>query len=230
MIMNIDNAVLNNILWCGIVCDLHRITQTSNEHVWGLLSKAPEYYPDIITSSRHATSEEVMDFIGNREVFSIKDSFASLDLAPYGFRILFEAKWIYHVPVTDVDFTDVDFSQAGWTVVATEKDLAQWVSASGVQTVNKSDLLKHEDVKIFIHEVNGERSGFIANLGADVVGISNVFSNSYKSIWLDIVKIVPSYFPGIPIVGYESGDSLASALASGGTSLGPLQVWIKSIN
>ncbi|KRE36365.1 hypothetical protein [Paenibacillus sp. Soil724D2] len=223
--MHIETAVLNNILWCGIVCDLHGLTQTSNEYVWGLLSKAPEFYPDIITTSKHATNEEVKDFAGKREVFSIKDSFAKLDMVPFGFKILFEAKWIYHAPITDVDFV-----QEEWTVVTTEKDLAKWVLASGLQKVIKSDLLKHKDVKIFMRELNGELSGFITNSSANAVGISNVFSNSNKSEWSDIVKIVSSYFPGIPIVGYENGDSLTSALLSGWTSLGPLRVWIKSNN
>lgn len=222
--MNVDKAVLNNIVWCGIVCDLHGLTQTSNEHVWGLLSKAPELYPDVITSSRHATSEEVKDFIGNREIFSIKDSFANLDMVPFGFEILFEAKWIYHALDADVDFV-----QSAWTVVTTETDLAQWTSASGLQKVIKPDLLKQKDVKIFMHkELNGEISGFITNFSANTVGISNVFSNSKKSVWSDIVKIVSAHFPGIPMVGYEDGDALTAALLSGWSSIGPLRVWIKS--
>lgn len=223
--MHIDKAVLNNILWCGIVCNLHGLTQASSEHVWGLLSKAPEFYPDIITSSRHATSEEIMDFIGKREVFSIKDSFANLDMVPFGFEILFEAKWIYHAPVTDVGFV-----QEEWSVVTKEKDLTRWALANGLQKVIKSDLLTHKDVKIYMHEKNGELSGFITNLSANAVGISNVFSNSQKNVWSDIVKIVSTYCPGIPMVGYESGDSLTSALLSEWTSLGPLRVWIKSNN
>ncbi|MDQ0112016.1 hypothetical protein [Paenibacillus harenae] len=146
-------------------------------------------------------------------------------MVPYGFEILFEAKWIYHAPVTDVDFV-----QAEWSAVTNEKDLTQWVLANGLQKVIRPDLLKHQDVKIFVHEINGERSGFIANLSANAVGISNVFSNCKKSVWSDIAKIVSAYFPGIPMVGYESGDSLTSALLSGWTTLGPLRIWIKSNN
>lgn len=220
---NVDTAVLNNIIWCGIVCDLHGLTQTSSERVWGLLSKAPELYPDIITSSSHATSEEVNNFIGHREIFSIKDSFANLNIAPYGFKVLFEAKWICHSPVADVDYV-----QTEWTVVSSEKDLAKWTFASGLQKVIKAKLLDQKDVKIFMHEVNGELSGFIANLSTNAVGISNVFSNSNKIIWSDIVPIVSTYFPGIPMVGYENGDDLTSALLSGWTTIGPLRVWIKS--
>ncbi|MDQ0886632.1 hypothetical protein QFZ81_001720 [Paenibacillus sp. V4I9] len=221
--INVDTAVLNNIVWCGVICELHGLTQTSSERVWGLLSKAPELYPDIITFSRHATSEEVKDFISNREIFSIKDSFANLNMVPFGFKVLFEAKWIYHAPVTDVNYV-----QTGWVVVSSEKDLAKWTFASELQKVIKPKLLDQIDVKIFMHEINGEISGFIANLSANAVGITNVFSNSNKIIWSDVVPIVSTYFPGIPMVGYENGDDLTSALLSGWTTIGPLRVWIKS--
>jgi hypothetical protein len=81
-----------------------------------------------------------------------------------------------------------------------------------------------------MHEINGEISEFITNLCANAVGVSNIFSNSNKSVWLDIVKIVSTYYPGIPMVGYEYGDSLTSTLLSGWTSLGPLRVWIRTNN
>lgn len=219
--IDVDNAVLNNIAWCGIVCESHGLTQISSERVWGLLSRAPELYPDIITSSRHTTSDEVNSFIGNREIFSIKDSFANLNMVPYGFTVLFDAEWIYHEPVA------VEQVQSEWTVVSTEEDFAKWTYACGLQKVLKPELLERKDVKIFLHENNGELSGFIVNLSANAVGISNVFSNSDKKIWSDIAPIVSSYFPGVQMVGYERGDDLTAGLLSGWTSVGPLRVWMK---
>lgn len=219
----VDTAVINNIVWCGVVCELHGLTQTSSERVWGLLSKAPELYPDIITSSNYATSEEVKDFIGSREIFSIKDSFANLNMVPLGFKVLFDAKWIHHAPVVGVDF-----DQTGWTVVSSEKDLAKWTFASGLQKVIIPKILDRKDVKIFMHEIDGEIAGFIANLNANAVGISNVFSNNNKIIWTDIAPLASTYFPGITMVGYENGDDLTAALSSSWTTIGPLRVWIKS--
>lgn len=221
--VNVDTAVINNIVWCGVVSELHGITQTSSERVWGLLSKAPELYPDIITSSKYATSEEVRDFIGNREIFSIKDSFANLNMVQFGFKVLFEAKWIHHAPVVGVDF-----DKRGWTVVSSDKDLAKWTFASELQKVIIPKILDRKDVKIFMHEIDGEISGFIANLNANAVGISNVFSNKNKIIWTDIAPLVSTNFPGIPMVGYENGDDLTAALSSRWTTIGPLRVWIKS--
>jgi hypothetical protein len=222
---HVDTAVFNNIVWCGIVCDTHGITQTSNEYVWGLLSKAPTFYPEVITSSRDATIEDVKAFIESREIYSIKDSYANLDMLPIGFNILFEAEWIYHASVTDVEPIHTP-----WHVIRTEKDLAKWTFANGLENVIKPDLLKQKDVKIFKYEKNGEISGFIANLSANAVGISNVFSigNAYESLWRDITKIVSIEFPGLPMVGYEQNEDLPAALLAGWTSIGPLRVWVKS--
>lgn len=223
----VDRAVLNNIAWCGIVCDTHGIAQTSKEHLWGLLSKAPTFYPEIITSSRNATIEEVKYFIENGEVSSIKDSYANLDMLPFGFKILFEAEWIYCASVSDLEPI-----QTTWRVITTEKDLVKWTFKSGLANVIKPVLLNSKDVKIFIQEKNDGIFGFIANLSGNVVGISNVFSvdNANESLWRDIAKIVSIEFPGLSMVGYEhnGNGNLTAAHLSGWTSIGPLRVWIKS--
>ncbi len=77
---------------------------------------------------------------------------------------------------------------------------------------------------------NGDISGFIANLGAGVIGISNVFTaeGTLGEMWSDIAAIVSSEFPGLTLVGYESGHNLKSALLRGWESIGPLRVWIRS--
>ncbi|MWV46978.1 hypothetical protein GRF59_25530 [Paenibacillus sp. HJL G12] len=218
----IDIAVANNIIWCAMVCDIHGIVHTSTAHLWGVQSRAPEFYPDIITSERDATSEEVMAFIGSRSVASIKDSYANLDLFSYGFRILFEAEWIYHDPEINSEF----FSSS-WHVITSEQDLSRWTAANGLEGVIRQALLQQENVKIFMHETHDGISGFIASLGANAVGISNVFTTAEVSegIWLDIVNSVAASFPGLPMVGYELNAS--AALLSGWSSAGPLRVWLK---
>jgi hypothetical protein len=220
----IEQAVLNNINWCGIVCNSQDIRQRTREHVWGLLSKAPPFYPDIITSSRNATVEEVDDFIGGRDISSIKDSYANLDLSLLGFKILFEAEWIYHNAISDITSMDT-----GWKRVKTEKDLTKWTIRHGLENVIRPELLKREDLRIFSYEKEGKTAGFIANLGANVVGISNVFSmsNDFKHLWKEITNIVAFNFPGVPMAGYEHGDNLTAAIQSGWTSIGPLRVWHK---
>ncbi|CAH2715363.1 hypothetical protein BACCIP111895_02547 [Neobacillus rhizosphaerae] len=220
----VDKAVLNNIAWCRIICDTHGIIQTPKGQLWGLLSKAPTFYPEVITANKNATIEEVKYFIENGEVSSIKDSYANLDLSPFDFKILFEAEWIYHASISDLESI-----QTRWRVITTEKELAQWTITSDLENIIKPDLLKREDVKMFIHEKADGISGFIANLSDNVVGISNVFSVGYEneSLWRDIAKIVSTEFPGLSMVGYEHNGNLTAAHLSGWKSIGPLRVWIK---
>jgi hypothetical protein len=40
------------------------------------------------------------------------------------------------------------------------------------------------------------------------------------------VAAVASAFPGVPVVGYEHGDELRTALDHGAEPLGPLRVWL----
>lgn len=217
-------AILNNIVWCGIVCETHGITATSSKHIWRTTAKAPTFYPDMITSNRCVTIDEVIDIIGNKDISSIKDSFANLDMSPFDFGRLFTAEWIYHAPVADLEPV-----QPGWCHVTTEKDLADWTSVHGSENVIRPELLEHPDVNIYLNKKKGEVAGFIASLGANAVGISNVFSSvNSDNVWSDIHKIVAFDFPGLPMVGYERGDGLTAALQSGWTTVGSLNVWVRS--
>ncbi|MBO9129404.1 hypothetical protein [Bacillus sp. 165] len=218
-----NTAVLNNIIWCGIVSETHGITHNSRGNVWGLASEAPPFYPDIITSNKNVTTQEVVEFIGDRNILSIKDSFANLAMEPFGFKILFDAEWIYHAPV-------LESAVSAWRVVTTEEDLARWTAAYGIEKIIKPQLIGRDDVKIFIHENRDKLSGFIANAGAGAVGISNVFATDYhnQNLWKDIVQAVATEFPKLPMVGYEQKGDLAAILSCGWESLGPLRIWIQS--
>jgi len=122
MLSKTDRAVLNNIDWCHIVCVTHGIVGISKANIWGLHSKAPTFYPEVITSNKYATIEEVKYFIENGKVASIKDSYANLDLTPLGFDILFEAEWIFHESVSDFELI-----QTNWRIVTAEEDFKKWI-------------------------------------------------------------------------------------------------------
>ena len=53
-------------------------------------------------------------------------------------------------------------------------------------------------------------------------GVSNLFGD-----WRAAVDSIAGRYPGLPLVGYESGDDLAAARRAGFTSTGPLRVWLK---
>lgn len=223
---HIDTAVLNNIIWCGIVSKTHGVGHHSKGHAWGLLSEAPPFYPDIITKSKYVTTQEVVDFIGDKHISSIKDSFSNLAMEPFGFKVLFDAEWIYHPPVSDSESVETV-----WRVITNEEDLSRWNFAHGSEGIIRPKLLIRDDVKVFINENQDKISGFIANLGANAVGISNVFSTmetTNENLWADIAKVVSTEFPNIHMVGYEQDGDLTSALTYGWESLGSLRIWIRS--
>ncbi|MGV3463714.1 MAG: hypothetical protein ACO1OT_00280 [Heyndrickxia sp.] len=225
MHLNVEIAVHNNIAWCGLVCDTHGLEHYTKGNTWGLYTEAPMFYPEVITVNKGASLEDVQHFTENGNVHSIKDSYANLDFLPFGFKKLFDAEWICHKPVADKKPL-----QSKWRVITVEKDFLEWTSRSGLEGVINPNLLKYENVQIFILEEKEGVSGFITNVDAGVVGISNVISvgRDNESLWKEIPKLIASKYPDVYLVGYEHGSELHLAKKSGWESLGPLRVWMKS--
>jgi hypothetical protein len=72
-------------------------------------------------------------------------------------------------------------------------------------------------------------AGCVANVGADVVGMSNLFvrEGDLDAGWAGALAAVARRFPGRPVVGYERGETLAAAVRQGFASAGPLRVWLR---
>ncbi|MEZ0071362.1 hypothetical protein [Planotetraspora sp. GP83] len=96
-------AARNNAEWCDAMCRAHGMPGGFTESLFNP-RKAPPYYPDAVTLTPDATVAEVLRLLDRRAVdgepggASVKDSFARLDLSAAGFRVLFEAQWILHLP------------------------------------------------------------------------------------------------------------------------------------
>ena len=58
------------------------------------------------------------------------------------------------------------------------EDLADWTLARGSGNAIRRELLKRRDLKLYLNKKEGETAKFIASLGADAVGISNVFTSA----------------------------------------------------
>jgi hypothetical protein len=177
-----------------------------------------------MTTNKAVTTQEVVEFIGNREILSIKDSFSNIDMSFSGYKILFEAEWICHEAVSVLVSNSND-----WKTIQTEEEVVNWTTACGLEGIITADLLRDSEVVIFGKgDLNGEK-GFIVNHAAKVIGVSNVFSQNPKSHehWSEIHQIASTRFPRLPLVGYEHGEDLKAALQIGWKSMGPLRVWIK---
>jgi hypothetical protein len=220
----LQSAIRNNVIWCKKVSELHGGSHLTKSNVWGLTTKAPKFYPDVMTTNKAVTTQEVVEFIGNREILSVKDSFSNIDLSFWGFRILFEGEWIYHEAVS------VPFSHSNdWKIIQTEEEVVNWTTACGLEGIITVDLLGDPEVVTFGKgEFNAEK-GFIVNQGGKAIGVSNVFSQNPNrhEHWTEIPQIVSTIFPRLPLVGYEHGEELKAALQMGWKSVGPLRVWIK---
>lgn len=223
--IRVNQAVENNIAWCRLVCAVYDKSSYKTDKVWGLHTKAPTYYPELITANRTATEEDILEFLKLEHIGSVKDSYATLHLEPFGYQLLFEAEWICHPAYIEQKSEPYD-----WRIVRTEKELERWTKTTGLENSIPFGLLGKRGVKIFFMDRPDGFAGFIANVAANVIGISNVFSCGMDVCdpWLAIPHVVSTEFPGIPLVGYEHGDSLSAAHSSGWKAIGPLRVWIKS--
>jgi hypothetical protein len=220
-----DMAAMNNIIWCGIVCDSHGVAHAFDGEMWRALAPTPQYYPQLITASSGASMEDVIELLGD-DVYGIKDSYAALDMSVCGFETLLEAQWIYHEPMQHTSYP------SACRVIVTEQELEVWNEVSGLNGIILPELLSHPSVAVYLIEQNACKIGFIASLGAGAVGVSNVCCSPTgrlpNDLWRDIVKTLAADFPGIPVVGYERGKELRAALACGWQAIGPLKVWVRS--
>ena len=83
------------------------------------LRRSPPFYPDAVTLSRSASADVVLRDIDTSPGCSVKDSFANLDLRPYGFRVLFEAGM-------DLSARPAPHRRTAWKVVTDPADFGAW--------------------------------------------------------------------------------------------------------
>jgi hypothetical protein len=157
----------------------------------------------------------------------LKDSFCELDLHAHGFAKLFDATWIWH-PGTQIPPPD------GWVMVTDPEGFANWQEAWKAagsptpQTVFHDPLLQNPDVAILAKWENGAMTaGCIANRSDDCVGLSNLFgAAALPGLYSSALSAVAAFAPGLPIVGYESGESLTAALGTGCQGIGTLRILV----
>lgn len=221
-------AARNNAEWCDLVCRTHGISGTFGSDAWTASMRTPAFYPDAVTLMPSAPAAAILDRVDASGGCSVKDSFATLDLAPHGFRVLFEAAWIAR-PVQPVRASDA----AGWRAVAHAGELDEWQAASnsigGSSSTFRPALLDDPDVVVLARHRDGcVEAGAILNRAAGVIGLSNLFAGAadLEATWAGAVAAAAHRFPDVAIVGYESGDALAAAHHCEFTSLCALRVWI----
>ncbi|GCE18755.1 hypothetical protein [Dictyobacter kobayashii] len=232
-------AVDNNAVWCDTVCRSHHISTEFYENFWITNRQAPTYYPNLITLSPatnlNLDQEPLATFLTEKHDYtiSVKDSFADLDLVPFGFYSLFEAQWIFHpAPMGTVEQPSTTLQ---WKKIGEEKELLRWEEAWSQTELSHNHiflapLLHDADVCMMAaYKEDQIVAGAIANRTTGIVGISNVFTPEQEAeqYWSGLLDMIATCYPGLPIVGYEQDESLELAVHIGFTPLGPLRVWLK---
>jgi hypothetical protein len=95
------DAVRENAEWCDWYVRAHGIETGTDGTLWWAGRRTPPFYPDAVTLTPDVSPATVLQRIDASAGASVKDSFATLDLSPYGFQILFEAQWISRPPLSD---------------------------------------------------------------------------------------------------------------------------------
>ncbi|MCJ1681367.1 hypothetical protein MTF65_29230 [Streptomyces sp. APSN-46.1] len=226
------SAARNNAEWCAAVCR----TGGFGPHAWSSAHRTPPLYPDAVTLTRDASAAALVAGIDTGSPgCSVKDSFAALDLAPAGFEVLFEAHWIHRPAGAAQTAPAARPAALRWARVTAAGELAAWEAAwDGEESTGlfHPGLLGEDFAFLAGHDAAGRiAAGAAANRTGRVVGISNVFTAAgtpADEAWTGALAALSGIWPGLDVVGYESGDDLDTAVHHGFTPLGPLRVWLHS--
>ena len=230
-------CVSNSLGWYEAVLRTHGISGVITRGVWTCRQEVPPYYSNAITldSSDAAVQTEVLRDLAKDLVrpFSVKDSFALLELNQLGLRPLFDAEWMWRDPSSDPP--EHNPNNGEWRRVTSNQELDNWEAAwrtngSPADTrVFLGDLLTSGDVVLLAaHQGDRVVAGCAANRAQGTVGFSNFFAEDIdrEPIMGSALHEVMLLAPGVPVVGYDSGDDLAHAKRLGFQTVGALRIWL----
>jgi len=227
--------VRNSLHWYEAIFRTHGLSGTVVNGVWMTRDDPPPYYSRAITLAASPVEPQLAAL---RELrfelpapWSIKDSFAALDLAPLGFEPLFDAEWISRDP-SPVPRSKGDHVE--WRRVTSAAELDIW-EASWRDNGSPTDrrvflpaLLADSTVALFAaYRGDAIVAGCAANHSVDAVGFSNFFADDAADgdLAAGALGAVNGFGEGLPVVGYEWGDALGRGQRLGFEAVGPLRVW-----
>jgi hypothetical protein len=215
-------AAALNASWCDAVCRGLGLPTRWTADAWTVGRRSPAGYPDAVTLSSETEADGVLTMVERGPGCSLKDSFAVLDLAPWGFHVLFHATWIRREGAEVGSAPILD-----WHRVQTPADLERWPEGHRLDAVVPA-LLDGDDLR-FYRTGPATGAGFALNRHGNVVGASNLFAGSANlvTVWADLIVVAAQTYPGLDLVSYELGADLQAALAVGFAGIGPLRVWMR---
>lgn len=234
-----EACAANNVDWYVAVVRPHGAEWALERGMWVCRGGVPPYYSNAVTLLPGPLSEQIVtirDLVATLErPFTVKDSYARLDLAPLGFEVLFDAEWVRRDPSQPP--SQVDEIGVEWRTVTTAADLESWEAAwrdggSPAETrVFLPAMLGDPAVRfVAAHGAGRIVAGCALNRSREAVGFSNFFAADADDevLLAGAVSQATRLAPDLPVVGYEWGASLDRILRAGFRSVGPLRVWIRA--
>ena len=234
-------AARNNAAWYASMFRAHGLPDETLPAVWLSRAPPPPYHSNLVVIA-DAPNDALAHIRALMALplapgWSLKDSFHNLALNGLGFDVLFEASWIWRAAGP----TEAP-SDPGWTRITSPAELPAWeegwrgeagnAAAQGRPAQFPAALLADPDIAFFACHRGGELvAGGIANRAAGAVGLSNVFiaSGDARAVWAGLIHAASEIFPGLPLVGYQRGASLDTAIACAFQPIGPLRVWMRRV-
>ena len=207
----------------------HGIGSSFHHGLWASPHRTPPFYPDAVTLAPGVPAAEVLTRVDTTSPgCSVKDSFSDLDLSGPGFAVLMEGSWLVRQPGGPTN-------RAPWERVRDAAGLRAWEAAwswgrPGDDPLFRESLLARPEV-VIVTATRGPDvvAGAVVSCSGATVGLSNVFAVDGEDVaahWSRCVAAATESFPGLPVVGWETGDHLPPALAAGFSRCGDLRVWM----
>jgi hypothetical protein len=231
----VARCVRNSLHWYEAIFRTHGLHGEIVDGLWMTHGEPPPYYSRAMTLAASPIEPHLAVLRDLRSElparWSIKDSFAALDLAPLGFEPLFDADWISRDPLP---LARSERDDVAWRRVTSTAELDGWETTwrdNGSPTdrrVFQPALLADPTVALFAAYAGDVLiAGCAANRSADAVGFSNFFvaDGDDEDLAAGALAAVSAFGDGVPVVGYEWGDALERAQRLGFDVVGPLRVW-----
>ena len=218
-------AVETSRRWYDDVCALHDVPVWSDDHLWVALAEPPPYHSVVKTLTPGVGLDAVLAAMERHDRGSVADSFGTLDLAPEGFDLLFDATWVLHEGFADAIWPE------GWSLVREPALLAAWCAAHDYADVLVPAVLDHPGFRVLARVDDGVPvAGAVVHDAGTVAGLSNVWSAGDAVTSLDhadLLACLAVLHPGRPVTDYAWGDDLPPLLDAGYVGLGPQRVWVR---
>lgn len=225
-------AARNNALWCDAVCRSHGISGTLDPVAWSSPTRTPPLYPDAVTLAARTSEDHILLRIDASDGASVKDSWASLDLASVGFSPVIAGQWVWRRPEAP---EPAPADGRAWRTIGSAEEMRRWTQAWAADPdevgILAPAILDESDVHVLAAAEGDDdfAAGCIVNVTGEVAGLTNVFSadEDQARTWRGAVAAAAAVAPGLSVVAWESSDGVELARSAGFEVIGPLTVWIR---